>query len=280
MADSAQAIARVNGTVPEISVAAGRKGFKAELDGLRERMYGLGFGYDEIAAELSRRYRLRPREAYRLAYGWSLGHAAERFNALTAQENADSQSNASMTGPHLCEYEKWPDSMRKPSVYLLCMLAKTYDTDVLSLLDLADHESLPQRDRLVLMRGPRPKAETPFGEKLVSLMDARGLSQRKIARMVPCDNGHVSKIIRGKTPVSERLAGRLDEVLNAGGELLSLAERTTREVQRLRRDSFAANKDGLVLSLPSVPRRLVIEITGPDEQRETEVWPDEEHDAM
>jgi hypothetical protein len=60
-------------TVPGMPVAAGRKGFKAELDGLRERMRGLGFNCDEIAAEVGRRYRGRPREAYRLAWGgrWS-----------------------------------------------------------------------------------------------------------------------------------------------------------------------------------------------------------------
>ena len=30
---------------PDAQVAAGSKGFKAELDGLRERMRGLGFSY-------------------------------------------------------------------------------------------------------------------------------------------------------------------------------------------------------------------------------------------
>jgi transcriptional regulator with XRE-family HTH domain len=171
-------------------------------------------------------------------------------------------------------------------VYVLCMLAKMYEADVPSLLDLADHESLPQRDRLVLMRGSRLKAGTPFGEKLLSLMDARGLSQREIARIVPCDNGYVSKIINGKSGVSERLAGRLDEVLNAGGELLSLAEKPVREDRpsrgsgRLRHDSFAVSKDGLLLLLPSVPRRLVIEITGPNGQEETEVGPDDAYDAV
>jgi hypothetical protein len=56
-----QAVARVDGKSPDVPVAAGRKGFKAELDGLRERMRGLGFPYDEIAAEVGRRYRVRPR---------------------------------------------------------------------------------------------------------------------------------------------------------------------------------------------------------------------------
>ena len=138
-----------------------RKGFKAELDRLRERMRGLGFSYDEIAAEVSRRYQVRPRQAYRLAWGWTLDQAAERFNELAAREGTDPEGRAGMTGPHLCELEQWPDSERKPSVYVLCLLAEVYETDVLCLLDLADHESLPQQDRLVLMR--RPRAQTRSG---------------------------------------------------------------------------------------------------------------------
>ena len=30
------------------------------MDGLRDRIRGLGFGHDEIAAEVPRRYRVRP----------------------------------------------------------------------------------------------------------------------------------------------------------------------------------------------------------------------------
>jgi hypothetical protein len=83
-----------------------RKGFKAELDGLRERMRTLGFGYDEIAAEVSRRYQVRPRQAYRLAWGWTQDQAAARFNELAAGEGTDLDGRASMTGPHLCEVEQ------------------------------------------------------------------------------------------------------------------------------------------------------------------------------
>jgi hypothetical protein len=68
---------------PDAQVSAGDKRFKAKLDGLRERMRGLGFSYDEIAVEMGRRYRLRPRQAYRLARGWSLEQAAARFSALS-----------------------------------------------------------------------------------------------------------------------------------------------------------------------------------------------------
>ena len=141
--------------VPAVPAGGRRKGFKAELDGLRDRMRTLGFTCDEIAAEVQRRFRARPREAYRLAWGWTLDQAAERFNERAAREGADPQARASMTSPHLCEVEKWPRSTRRPSVYVLCLLAAIYETDALALLDLDDHEGLPQHDRLVLLRRPR-----------------------------------------------------------------------------------------------------------------------------
>ena len=137
-----QTVARVNGTVPRIAVAAGRKGFKAELEELRERMRGLGLGYGEIAGEIGRQYRVRPREAYRLAYGWTLGHAAARFNACAAELGTDPDGLASLAGNRLCEYEKWPYGERRPSVYVLVMLAVVYETGVLNLLDLADRKSV------------------------------------------------------------------------------------------------------------------------------------------
>jgi hypothetical protein len=217
------AVAPVDGITRDVSVAAGRKGFKAELDDLRERMRGLGLGYEEIAGEVARRYRLRPREAYRLAYGWTLEHAAARFNARAAHVGTDPQARASMTGPRLCEYEHWPSSERKPSVYVLVMLAEMYETDVLCLLDLADHENLAPRDRLTLMRGPR--AETP----------------------------------------------RLDPVPNASGELAALAEMPTADEMRAADgnprghypDQSSAIVQGISLSLPYIPGRLVIEVSDP-----------------
>ncbi|TVZ02102.1 hypothetical protein EAS64_25000 [Trebonia kvetii] len=65
---------------PEQTARPGRRGPTAELDGLLDRMRGPGFGHDELAAELSRRYQARPREAYRLAWGRTVTQAAERFN--------------------------------------------------------------------------------------------------------------------------------------------------------------------------------------------------------
>jgi transcriptional regulator with XRE-family HTH domain len=260
-------------TAADVSVTARRKGFKAELDGLRERMRSLGFPYDEIAAEIGRRYRARPREAYRLAWGWTLEQAAARFSDHATRQDADPDAHADITGSRLSEYEHWPRSTRKPSVYVLFMLAEIYETDVLCLLDLADHESLPQQDRLVLLR--RPRAATPFGEQVIALMEARGLSARETARRIACSAGYLSNVLHGRKRPSARVAARLDHVLEAGGELVTLAETAEVVTNDDERASQAKPPDpasdgtrtaaagGLSLSLPYVPGRLVIEVSGP-----------------
>jgi hypothetical protein len=102
------AVARADGKCPDAQVAARGKGFKAELGTLRERMRTLGFSYDEIAAEIGRRYRMRPREAYRLAWGWSLEQAAGRFNERAARQAPGAEGGAGLTGSRLSEFEHWP----------------------------------------------------------------------------------------------------------------------------------------------------------------------------
>ena len=250
---------------PEISVAAGRKGFKAELEDLRERMRDLGLGYDEIAGEISRRYRLRPRESYRLAWGWSLNHAAARFNALAAHEGTDPQARAGMTGPHLCEHERWPDGGRKPSVYVLLMLAQMYETGVLCLLDLADHENLAPHDRLMLIRLPQRPAETSSGRTLVPLADERELSPREAARPLPRSAGDLPGIGHGHNSAPGQVVGRPGHVLQSD---VTLAEGAPRDhVHTMERGDTPApslaTAGGLSLSLPYVPARLVIEISDP-----------------
>ena len=260
----------IRGATAQAPAVTRRKGFKAELDGLRERMRALGFGYDEIAAEVSRRYQVRPRQAYRLAWGWTQDQAAARFNERAASEGTDPEGRAGMTGSHLCEVEQWPASERRPSVYVLCLLAGVYDTDVLCLLDLADHESLPQQDRLVLTR--RLPAETAFGERVLALMGARGLSLRELARRVPCDVSNMSRVAHGRKLASLRVAARLDDLLEAGGELVALADATAPDDglepgQEPGRQpggaSASAVTGGMSLTLPYVPARLVIEVSGP-----------------
>jgi transcriptional regulator with XRE-family HTH domain len=65
-----------------------------------------------------------------------------------------------------------------------------------------------------------------FGEALRRLIAERKIGVRELARRVPCDAGHLSKISYGVKRPSERLAARLDELLDAGGELLALYRTT------------------------------------------------------
>ncbi|MFC7734061.1 helix-turn-helix transcriptional regulator [Actinomadura keratinilytica] len=61
-----------------------------------------------------------------------------------------------------------------------------------------------------------------FAEKLRELMAERGLSLRELSRTVPYDKGNLSRVINGHKRPSEKLAARLDDILNANGELVAL----------------------------------------------------------
>ncbi|MGE5288252.1 MAG: hypothetical protein ACM3ML_13845 [Micromonosporaceae bacterium] len=120
----------------------------------------MGLEYREIAAEFARSYRLRPRTAWREAYGWSLTEAARRINEHTGDIGLNPGGISSMSASHLCEYEAWPGQAskesgrkpdgRRPTPYLLALLAAVYGCTVLELIDVADREHLPPRDLLVL----------------------------------------------------------------------------------------------------------------------------------
>jgi hypothetical protein len=77
-----------------------------------------------------------------------------------AHAGLDAGGTAAMTGPHLCEYEQWPGSGgvptgRKPTPYVLALLAADYGTDSYHLLDLDDYRHLPAADRLILDKHTR-----------------------------------------------------------------------------------------------------------------------------
>lgn len=126
---------------------------RVELERLRDRMRAVGMTHEEIAAEFSRRYRLRPRPAFRHAHGWTLQLAADRINARAADLDIDPQGTATMTVPRLSELENWPNSARRrPTPQILALLASVYGTDVHSLLDIADREHLRPEDRVRELR--------------------------------------------------------------------------------------------------------------------------------
>ncbi len=107
----------IRGTTAQAPAAVRGDGFKAELDGLRNRMRALGSSCDEVAAALSHHVQVRPRQACRLASGWAQDQAAARFNERAASEGANPDGLVAMAGPYLRELEQWPGSERKPPVY-------------------------------------------------------------------------------------------------------------------------------------------------------------------
>ncbi|MFC5750492.1 helix-turn-helix domain-containing protein [Actinomadura rugatobispora] len=66
-----------------------------------------------------------------------------------------------------------------------------------------------------------------FGETLRRLIAEREIGVRELARRVPCDAGHLSKISHGIKRPSEQLASRLDDLLDANGELVALFTTTS-----------------------------------------------------
>lgn len=129
---------------------------RAEQQALRERMRAQGLTHRQIAFEFGRRYDLRPRAAWRHARGWSLKQAAERITRYAAQAGSGS-AVVVMTGPHLCEAESWPGygprpSGRRPTPYLLSLLAAAYGCGLTDLLDHADYEQMNPADLLVISK--------------------------------------------------------------------------------------------------------------------------------
>jgi hypothetical protein len=154
---------------------------RREKRDLREKMRSMGLDYRDIAAEFARRYTLRPRAAWREAYGWSLQETADRINDFRGQVGLDPGGFAGMTAPHLCEHENWPGhrpepSGRRPTPYLLAVLAAVYDCAVTDLIDLADREHLPAPDILILdkysNRSPSARERQGTGSRSLNASDS------------------------------------------------------------------------------------------------------------
>jgi hypothetical protein len=85
---------------------------------------------------------------------------------------------------------------------------------------------------------------------------------------------HLSKVVHSRKRASLRVAARLDDLLEAAGELVALADATAPDdgpepgqdpARQPGELSAPAVTGGLSLTLPYVPARLVIEVSGPAE---------------
>ncbi|MGC4983948.1 XRE family transcriptional regulator [Streptomyces sp. DT193] len=121
-------------------------------------MTSAGCSAADIAIEMRTRYRMRPREAWRHARGWTLQTAADRITQASSRHHGEAvAADASLVG----KWEKWPGpSARRPSTAVLVAMAAAYDCRPADLLDLLDRQELPDTDLRVLTQAPPiPEAE-------------------------------------------------------------------------------------------------------------------------
>ncbi|MBV9163418.1 MAG: hypothetical protein JO281_18120 [Pseudonocardiales bacterium] len=163
---------------------------KAERDQLWDRMRALGCSIPQIAAEMARRFNLRPRVAWRQALGWPQWKVAQRYNTL--------HPGARLSNHRVSEYETWPHGGAPFSLRYLVRLAATYGhgCTAAQLVDADDLEQLTPEDRRLLTSPPTgssPIAITPApsdrtdsdrvvgyrGGRRVVRWDARGLPIRE-----------------------------------------------------------------------------------------------------
>jgi tetratricopeptide (TPR) repeat protein len=106
-----------------------------------------------------------------------------------------------------------------------------------------------------------------FAGMMRALMDERGLGVRALARKIPCDPAHISRLASGKQRPSRSVAQRLDAVLAAAGQLATLAPPSgNRQVPVICDDAETISvpcrtPDGRIIFV-TVPRRLFLQQTG------------------
>jgi tetratricopeptide (TPR) repeat protein/transcriptional regulator with XRE-family HTH domain len=128
----------------------GRPTGKAARAALRAELAALDVPISGIAAELRARFGLRPRQAWRLAHGWSQDDAAREYNTR--------HRTTTMSRERLSNYETWPAGGRRASPSTLGRLAELYGAVPAELCDLADLKAMPEADRR-LLTAPRPAGD-------------------------------------------------------------------------------------------------------------------------
>ncbi|MFK0111621.1 helix-turn-helix transcriptional regulator [Streptomyces sp. NPDC091217] len=140
--------------------APSKPGSKADRDALRQDMTAAGCTLADIAVEMRTRFRMRPREAWRHAHGWTLQEAADRITqASTSGPGESIAADASLVG----KWEKWPGpSSRRPSLAVLFAMADALACRIEDLLDLEDRRALPEADlHLIVQRPSVPEPPAP-----------------------------------------------------------------------------------------------------------------------
>jgi transcriptional regulator with XRE-family HTH domain len=130
-------------------------GTKKQRDQLRATLRDQGCTLGQIAAEMSRQFGFRARQAWRHAHGWTQSEAAAAYNRHIGGDHAP------MTGKRISDYEAWPHGGKKPTINALATLARAYSTEVLKLVDLDDRRAFNTQELLTLDTYKKPPPTSP-----------------------------------------------------------------------------------------------------------------------
>jgi tetratricopeptide (TPR) repeat protein len=111
---------------------------------MRSDLFARGWQAPQVAAELGRRLRVRPRIAWRYALGWPQWKLVMEYREVNPTSR--------LTESRVSEYESWPQGGTKPPLEYLAGLALTFGRGctVADLVDDVDREHLSAAERLLV----------------------------------------------------------------------------------------------------------------------------------
>ncbi|MGH3915619.1 MAG: hypothetical protein ACRDTC_19765 [Pseudonocardiaceae bacterium] len=154
---------------------------KAQREQVRDQMRDHGCTVAQIAAELSRRFALRPRLAWRHARGWTQGQLAREYNTA--------HPGARLSDRRVSAHEHWPHGGTPPSLHYLANLAATFGHGCTpaQLVDVDDLAELTPADRCLLTTGhPLPPDNTTAPGSDASCAPQPGSGDAEVVWDHPC----------------------------------------------------------------------------------------------
>lgn len=135
---------------------------RAVREQMRSDLFARGWAAPQVAAELGRRLRVRPRIAWRYALGWPQWKLVMEYRATNPSSR--------LTESRVSEYESWPYGGTKPPLEYLAGLALTFGRGctVADLVDGVDREHLSAAERLLA----KPAAVGPVVSPSVAVQEA------------------------------------------------------------------------------------------------------------
>ncbi|MGH8904292.1 MAG: helix-turn-helix domain-containing protein [Egibacteraceae bacterium] len=202
---------------------------KADREALRKDLASKGYPPADIALAMTARFGVRPRLAFRWAHGTTLEDVAAEWN------QQDASGRAPMTGSRVSDYERWPDGGKRPTTYVLLMLAKIYGTTPARLLDDRDYASFNEKqafEALELCRSNAYETKPPPQETAVTppVSEEEPAKQQPSRRkVVQALGAFTGAVVTGDHLESIELV-RQAETSNVGPQTLEQLDRT---VERL-----------------------------------------------